>query len=106
MAEAGPGNDLWSRADLARGISSAIGTPRVARIAYRRLGVTLLVGAFVIQWATLMSGFLHLHDGKIEISVETYVQDLQAPYILYIHVSVMTNFNLPGVNKILSIVPV
>ena len=42
------------------------------RYMFSSLGLTLLIGSFVIQWATLMSGFLHLHDGKIEINVETY----------------------------------
>ena len=37
------------------------------------VGLNMLVAAFVIQWATLMSGFLHLdeHDGHIVLNIKT-----------------------------------
>ncbi|CAH1245695.1 RHAG [Branchiostoma lanceolatum] len=35
------------------------------------VGFNFLVAAFVLQWATLMSGFLHLHHGKIVVDITT-----------------------------------
>ncbi|OQV17234.1 Ammonium transporter Rh type B [Hypsibius exemplaris] len=38
---------------------------------YSSLGINFLLAAFVIQWATLMRGFLHMHDGKFMIDLTT-----------------------------------
>ncbi|XP_077985496.1 ammonium transporter Rh type A-like [Glandiceps talaboti] len=35
------------------------------------VGFNFLLGAFVIQWATLMQGFFHMENGKISVGVET-----------------------------------
>ena len=39
------------------------------RYSFSSVGFNFLVGAFVIQWSTLMQGFLHLHDGKIQVNI-------------------------------------
>ena len=41
------------------------------RYGFSSVGFNLLVAALVIQWATLMSGFLHLVDGKIKVNLIT-----------------------------------
>ena len=43
------------------------------RYGFSSVGFNFLICAFVIQWATLMSGFLHLHDNMIQINIETSV---------------------------------
>ncbi len=43
------------------------------RYSFGSLGYNFLIAAFVIQWATLIGGFLHLHDGYITINIETCV---------------------------------
>ena len=35
------------------------------------VGLNMLTAAFTIQWATLMGGFLHLHDGHIVVNILT-----------------------------------
>lgn len=41
------------------------------RYGFGSVGGNMLLASFVLQWATLMSGFLHLHDGKIDLKLET-----------------------------------
>ena len=41
------------------------------RYGFGSVGGNMLLAAFILQWATLMGGFLHLHDGMIELSLET-----------------------------------
>ncbi|XP_066267742.1 ammonium transporter Rh type A-like isoform X2 [Branchiostoma lanceolatum] len=47
------------------------------------VGFNFLVAAFVLQWATLMSGFLHLHHGKIVVDITTLLtSDFAAAAVL------------------------
>jgi ammonium transporter Rh len=42
------------------------------RYGFSSVGFNFLVAAFVLQWSTLIYGFLHWEDGRyIKISVET-----------------------------------
>ncbi|XP_006824549.1 ammonium transporter Rh type B-like [Saccoglossus kowalevskii] len=53
------------------------------RYGFGSVGYNFLLAAFVIQWATLMQGFLHLHHGKIQVGVETMLtSDFAAAAVL------------------------
>lgn len=53
------------------------------RYGYGSVGFNLLLAALVIQWATVMSGLLHLDDGKIYINIETMLtSDFAAAAVL------------------------
>ena len=43
------------------------------RYGFSSVGLNLLIASFVIQWSTLMAGFLHLHDGKIIVNIIRWV---------------------------------
>lgn len=50
---------------------------------YSSLAINFLLAAFVIQWGTLMRGFLHMHDWHFEISMTTLLtSDFTAACIL------------------------
>jgi len=53
------------------------------RYGYSSVGFNMLTAAFAIQWAILMGGFLHLHDGKIMLSISTlFTADFAAAAVL------------------------
>ncbi|XP_064651471.1 ammonium transporter Rh type B-like [Lineus longissimus] len=53
------------------------------RYGFGSVGLNFLIAAFVIQWATLMSGFLHLHHGKILVNIVSLVSsDFAAAAVL------------------------
>nr|XP_033795406.1 ammonium transporter Rh type A isoform X2 [Geotrypetes seraphini] len=39
------------------------------RYGFSSIGINMLIAAFGLQWGTLMQGFWHLHNGKIEIDI-------------------------------------
>ncbi len=41
------------------------------RYGFSSVGYNLLIASLVIQWATLMQGFLHMHGGKIVVNIIT-----------------------------------
>lgn len=44
------------------------------RYGFSSVGLNMLVAAFVLEWATLVHGFLHLEDdGKIHIDIKKLV---------------------------------
>ena len=43
------------------------------RYGYSATGIAFVLGAFVLQWSTLMDGFLQSTDGHIQFSVITWV---------------------------------
>ncbi|XP_040204259.1 ammonium transporter Rh type A [Rana temporaria] len=43
------------------------------RYGFSSVGINLLIAAFGLQWGTLMQGLWHLHDGKIEIGIQSMI---------------------------------
>jgi ammonium transporter Rh len=43
------------------------------RYGFSSLGFNFLVAAFVLQWATLVGGFLEMEHGRISVHLLTYV---------------------------------
>ena len=41
------------------------------RYGYGSTGFNFLIAAFVLEWSTLMRGFLELEGGKIHINIKT-----------------------------------
>ena len=38
---------------------------------FSAVGYNFLLAALVIQWATIMKGFFHLHDAKFTVDIKT-----------------------------------
>jgi len=53
------------------------------RYGYSSIGLNMMTAAFTVQWATLMGGFLHLHNGYIDLNIVTlFLADFAAAAVL------------------------